>query len=270
VASFVGEALASPAVLIADLCHRERTLTRRWLAAYLVLTAVISAVGWGFVFLYRSQVEATWGVLKRYGEIAVELGSTPFAADIRLFAAEQDLDPALVASVIRVESDFRPEAVSRKGARGLMQLRPATWRELRPSSPCPGTHDPPSCGEDCIFAPGANVRAGCRYLRRLLDELGGNFVAAFAAYNAGASAVRALGPEEVPIPPFPETEHYVRQVLAYWSDLRARSQGSSPVARLSYPGRVSFVAPAAGVGLWVLLLVWLAVKGRRLDWDSLL
>lgn len=261
--AFCGDALVSPAVIFADLFFRDRTLNRRWLVAYLALLAVVSTAGWYFVFAYRSQVESAWTVVQSYGEIRTELSTVPYADTIRLYAAEHDLDPALVAAVIRVESSFRPEAVSRAGARGLMQIRPATWRELRRDSPCAGNHLPPACGEDCIFTPAANIRAGSLYLRRMLNEFSGNFIAAFAAYNAGATAVRATNPIELPIPPFPETENYVRQVLAVWADLRARAEGSSPTWALDDRAHVNFVPAGTGAALWLLLLVWLIVKGRR-------
>jgi len=270
-AAVLGEMLASPAVLVADMFHPERTLTRRWLLSFLLLLAIINAVGLGFVFVYRLQVESAWGVVHRYSELSGEIGHLPYADLIRLYAAEYDLDPALVASVISAESSFRPEIVSRAGARGLMQILPATWRGLCPASSCAGDHSPPACGEDCIFSPAANIRAGCRYLRHLLNGLGGNLVAALAAYNAGASSVLALDPKDVPIPPFPETENYVRQVLARWSELRARTENVSPVRRLAYPGQVNFVPVGAAFSLWALLAAWVLVKGRRAgDWESYL
>jgi hypothetical protein len=269
--SLLGEMLASPAVLIADMFHPERTLTRRWLLAFLLLLAMVNAVGWGFVFAYRQQVEFTWGVLSRYGEAATEIGNLPYADEIRLFAAEQELDPALVAAVIDAESSFRADAVSRAGARGLMQILPATWRSLFPGGPCRGDHPPPSCGDGCVYDPAASIRAGCRHLRYLLDVLGGNLVAALAAYNAGAATVQALDPKDVPIPPFPETENYVRQVLARWSEIRARAENVSPVRRLAYPGEVNFVPAGAALGLWALLGAWILVKARRVgDWERYL
>ncbi len=120
---FVGEVLASPAVLIADLFHRERTLTRRTLIAYLVLLAITSSIAWAYLVIYRDQVRAAWTVLDSYEQASQDLPGMPYANEIRLYAAEQGLDPALVAAVIIAESSFRPEAVSRAGARGLMQLR---------------------------------------------------------------------------------------------------------------------------------------------------
>ncbi len=97
----------------------------------------------------------------------------------------------------------------------------------------------------------------------LLDEFGGNFVAAFAAYNAGATAVRQVDPMEIAIPPFTETENYVRQVLLRWAELRARNPDASPVRRLAFPGQVNFAAAGVSLALWGLFALWAVVKGRR-------
>ena len=262
-AQFAGELLTSPAVLIADMFHRERTLTRRTLIAYFVLLAVVSAASMGYVSVYRAQIESAWTVLHGYEQAAQALPQAQYADEIRLAAAEQGLDPALLTAVIVAESSLRAEVVSAAGARGLMQLLPATWRELRPTAACTGDHPAPACGSDCIYAPTANIRAGASYLRMLLDEFGGNFVAAFAAYNAGASAVHEVDPLELSIPPFPETESYVRQVLSRWAMLRALSPELSPVQRLSGPDHSSFLLLGVSAALWGVLLAWALTKGRR-------
>jgi soluble lytic murein transglycosylase len=115
---------------------------------------------------------------------------------IGLTAREHEVEPALVKAVIAAESNFDPEAVSRKGAQGLMQLMPVTATKL-------GVGDP--------LRPIENVRAGTRYLRLLLDRYG-DLERAVAAYNAGPSAVDRFGG----VPPYPETRDYVRRVLTYY------------------------------------------------------
>ena len=108
-------------------------------------------------------------------------------------AARHNVDPSLVRSVVKVESNFNPNAVSRKGAMGLMQLMPSTARSLNVSNP---------------FDPQQNVDAGVRHLRRLLDSYGGNVSLSLAAYNAGSGAVaRSAG-----VPHFRETQNYVRRI----------------------------------------------------------
>jgi soluble lytic murein transglycosylase len=115
---------------------------------------------------------------------------------IRLTAREHQLQPALVKAVIAAESNFDPDALSHKGAQGLMQLMPTTAASL---------------GVEHPFHPVDNVRGGARYLRLMLDRYG-DVERALAAYNAGPRAVDRFGG----IPPYRETRDYVRRVLTYY------------------------------------------------------
>lgn len=109
-------------------------------------------------------------------------------------ARSQGLDSALLRAVIETESNYDPDAVSDKGAVGLMQLMPETARRM-------GVTDP--------FHPAENLEAGARHLRRLIDKYQGRLTLALSAYNAGEKAVdRYKG-----IPPYPETQNYVKKVL---------------------------------------------------------
>ena len=116
---------------------------------------------------------------------------------VRSASDRYDVDPDLVWAVMKAESNFNPRAVSRKGARGLMQLMPATARLLE---------------VDDIYNPTENVNGGVRYLRSLLNRFRGNRRLALAAYNAGAKAVE----QYKNVPPYAETREYVRRVLDYY------------------------------------------------------
>jgi soluble lytic murein transglycosylase-like protein len=117
-------------------------------------------------------------------------------------ARTSDVDPQLLRAVIVVESGFDERAVSRRGARGLMQLMPLTARRF-------GARD--------AFNPRQNIRAGARYLRELIDRYENNVELVLAAYNAGEEAVDRYGRT---IPPFAETRAYVPRVLHVYTTLR--------------------------------------------------
>jgi soluble lytic murein transglycosylase-like protein len=113
---------------------------------------------------------------------------------IEQIAAQVSLQPQVIHSVIKVESNYNPFAISPKGAQGLMQLIPATARRF---------------GVSNVFNPAENIQGGSKYLKYLLDLFGGNYALALAAYNAGEAAVARYGG----VPPFPETQNYLILVL---------------------------------------------------------
>jgi soluble lytic murein transglycosylase-like protein len=112
---------------------------------------------------------------------------------VRQAANRVQVDPGLVHAIIQVESEYHPNAVSNKGAMGLMQLIPATAMRF-------GVENP--------FDPKQNIEGGVTYLKYLLDLFGGNLSLALAAYNAGENSVLRQGG----IPYYPETRNYVRKV----------------------------------------------------------
>jgi soluble lytic murein transglycosylase-like protein len=148
---------------------------------------------------------------------------------IEKIARRHRVQPALVKAVIAAESNFKPDAVSRVGAQGLMQLMPATAAEL---------------GVDRPFGIMENIDGGARYLRLMLDRYG-DLTRALAAYNAGPRAVdRYRG-----VPPYRETQAYVKRVLQYYRGYRGEFESSSPpAARAPETERLAAREQAAGVG----------------------
>jgi len=131
-------------------------------------------------------------------------------AAVRQIAAEQSLPPELLHSVIQVESNYNPSAVSAKGAQGLMQLIPETARRF-------GVVD--------SFDPVENIQGGAKYLKYLLDLYQGDYPRALAAYNAGEKAVARYGG----VPPYAETKNYVAQVQKRLDSARPPAQAKPPV-----------------------------------------
>ncbi|MDP6180801.1 MAG: lytic transglycosylase domain-containing protein [Desulfatiglandales bacterium] len=124
-------------------------------------------------------------------------GERSFHPIIQKAASRYDIDPALVKAIIITESDYNPHAVSKKGAKGLMQLMPVTARSL---------------GVEDAFNPEQNIHAGVRYFKSLLKQFDGDVKLALATYNAGSSNVRHYNG----IPPFKDTKRYLKKVYRYY------------------------------------------------------
>ena len=133
---------------------------------------------------YQPRGSARHVQFKRFEPLIVELSE------------QHQVDLALIKAVIRTESDFNPNATSRKGASGLMQLMPKTAAHY---------------GVSDLYSPQQNLDAGIRYLRDLLDRYDNHLHLALAAYNAGETAVAKYKG----IPPYRETQRYVKKVLHY-------------------------------------------------------
>ena len=119
---------------------------------------------------------------------------------IQTAAIEHGVDPLLIKAIIKAESNFDPDAVSPKGAQGLMQLMPATAKDLQVDDP---------------FDPQENITGGTKYLRSLLDSFDGDVALSLAAFNAGPGKVKGA------IPNIPETRIYIAKVLDNYQSYRA-------------------------------------------------
>ncbi|MCJ7641516.1 MAG: lytic transglycosylase domain-containing protein [Desulfobacterales bacterium] len=117
------------------------------------------------------------------------------------YAQRYQVDFALIKSIIRAESGFNPDAISRKGARGLMQLMPETALRMNVSN---------------VHNPRENIAGGVRYFRHLLSLFNNNLQLSLAAYNAGENLVSELGT----IPPYRETADYVQKVMSFYQYYR--------------------------------------------------
>jgi len=133
----------------------------------------------------RSKSLSSWYYSEKYDDVITE-ASERFGVSFSLLKA-----------IIKAESDFDPQAVSKKGAMGLMQIMPQNFKLL-------GLKDP--------FDPTQNIHAGARYFKQLYDRFDGKLALSLAAYNAGPTAVDRYKT----IPPFEETEEYVKRVLRYY------------------------------------------------------
>ncbi|MGC9518565.1 MAG: transglycosylase SLT domain-containing protein [Desulfuromonadaceae bacterium] len=121
------------------------------------------------------------------------------------YARKYSLDPALVKAVVKAESNFNPRSVSSAGARGLMQVMPATALEME-------IYD--------LYDPSQNIAAGSLYLRRMFERFDGDLDLALAAYNAGPAIVEKYGG----VPPYAETRTYLENVKKYFNQYRTVTQ----------------------------------------------
>jgi soluble lytic murein transglycosylase-like protein len=140
------------------------------------------------------------------------LMQAPFGELIQTASEKYGVDADLLFSVIAAESNFNSKAISRRGARGLMQLLPATAKRL---------------GVTDIFDPAQNIDAGTRYLRDLMARYQGDLVLTLAAYNAGPGAVQHYGS----VPPYNETISYLRVIRKTYAERKLKADAKNPLTR---------------------------------------
>ena len=185
--------------------RRARLRRRAWLIAAIVVAALgIAGLG-------------TWLVLDHFPGMTLQSYPMEYEPLIRRYAAENDIPPAYVASVVLAESSYRPEAVSNADAQGLMQLLPSTAEWIA------GKLDE-TYFDGCLFDPETNIRYGCWYLGFLMRRYSGNMRCSSAAYHAGQGTVDKWlqNPEyssdgvTLDTIPYSTTDTYVQRVLKYY------------------------------------------------------
>jgi len=189
-----------------------------WMWIYAVAFAVTLLFTLALIYLTTAYVRTAADRFARDAGRPRLVRAIPYADLINATATTARLNPALLSAVVSAESSFDPHARSARGAYGLMQVMPGTWREVGGTGDCrPPAPDAPAAARACMERPEANLAVGAAYLRRLADRFDGNMVLAVAAYNAGTVPVlRYHG-----VPPFPETTRYMRQVSLAWLQLQS-------------------------------------------------
>lgn len=160
----------------------------------------------GVVHFAQKKVDARYKLLFKTAEekkTIIAGRESAYVDWINKYSQKYGVDPLLITAIIRAESNFNPKATSEKGAQGLMQLMPMTADFLKV--------------EDSYNSE-ANIQGGVRYFRYLLDRMNGNVELALASYNAGPNAVAWYGG----IPPYDETQNYVKKVIKYWRDYQKK------------------------------------------------
>lgn len=254
--------IGGPFMLLGDLVrpYASPRLERRWVVGHMAAVSLLIVVTVSASLVNGYAVYRTTQTMTHYIKLNAAAKPPAYGDLINLYAARNNLDPALVAALIAQESDFDPNCVSPAGARGLMQLMPATWRSLMPESSCDGNHAPPAREPDCIFDPESNIKAGTLQLRYLLDNYDDNLVLVLAAYNAGSARVR---PSDRPgelgrYPTDGETGKYVRAVLANWTKMSDNPLGVLGLRVLLWAQTAVPWFAGVTIALWVATFAWLA------------
>lgn len=171
------------------------------------LAAVIASLSsWALVWRYQAPPLHELGDEESWREVPIPRAFSGLSQKLRAVALEEGVDPFLVAAIAKTESDCQSNARSPKGALGLMQVMPETAALM---------------GLASVKSPEDNLRAGCRYLKWLFDDFGEDVELVLAAYNAGPGAVyRFRG-----IPPFPETQAFVKRVEKAYAQLTGQPIG---------------------------------------------
>ena len=187
--------------------HRWIGFSAPWAAVLLLLCISCPVHAGGGIYKYVDRngtihftnvpTNSRYKLISEDPETYSTVESTRFDGLIKEISYRHEVKPALVKAVIKAESGFDPDAVSKKGAQGLMQLMPETSSDME-------VYDP--------FRPRDNINGGVKFLKRLMERFDNDLHLTLAAYNAGPEAVAKYDG----IPPYEETQHYVKKVLVYY------------------------------------------------------
>jgi soluble lytic murein transglycosylase-like protein len=183
----------------------------------------------GFVEMQAEEVAAIEPEEVFFSAPPIATSKSPFRDLIEAAASRYNVDAELIASIIAAESNFDPKAISRRNARGLMQLLPETASRL-------GVHN--------IFDPAENIDAGTHYLSDLLTQYKNDLALTLAAYNAGPLRVKQYGR----VPPFTETQLYVRKVRTAYAKRRAAINVTSKSSNAATPSATTTAVIASPAG----------------------
>lgn len=243
----------SPIVMVWDSFREKRLADYSWLYAFFLFTSAIMCVAFLAIWITDDPVDETLKMLStiKNHSIPLEGDIHPLINRINQVGMKYDIDPNLIFAVIEKESNFNPRAISRSGARGLMQLSPFVWKSYSGSA-CSGTHsNQVVCHQgNCIYDPEANLRVGVKYLRLLMDHYHGRVDLALEAYNAGLANVTP-GSQ----PKYGETRHYLKNVFLQWHDLRKDAISFKLEAALRFRSGIKQIFGAAFV-CWTILFWW--------------
>lgn len=249
--------LLSPFLLLLESLRLGPT-NRHTIYAFMLFTTVVMVITGLAMVVTEGPTQRMLKILNAtedYGRVE-EVPHDAALNTIHQSAMKYNLDPYLIMAVIKTESDFNPDALSHKGARGLMQLMPVVWRHYQPDSRCSGNHPPtlPCPDGDCIFAPTKNIDTGAHYLHDLIQRFDGRVDLALEAYNAGLTNVTPDRP-----PRFAETRTYLQRVSTAWSEFRRTPTLTQIQLVTNLRKNLHWLWMLCGI-LWMVLFFWV---GRR-------
>lgn len=250
----------SPVVLLVDCLRRGKRVGNEWLFAFVLFMTLALLFTGVCLLISENHNNQVFALLSRFTDTGQYVGEKlQYSEEITYYALKSNIDPLLLYAVMDQESRGEQLAFSNRKARGLMQIMPATWREMNPNSQCNGEHGRFVCKpDDCIFDARANISTGARYLSRLIRHFDGQVNYALEAYNAGSSTVDTAEDDHA----FAETRGFTRGVADRLK--RFREDRVMTSVRLAQNAREALKVSALTVaGMWFVLMFWLVSKLDR-------